>query len=197
MKTRYGFVGDIHGDTTALRLLLNSIPLDRYKHIVFLGDYIDRGSNSKEVIDCLINLSKDKRFVFLLGNHEEQLLTAIRMHDLGCFLEIGGAATIQSYLPGTLQGNILKQLIETIPKEHWIFFKDLKKYYETTEFAAGHILSKLPKDRRFKIAGHKILDSVPLITEKYALIDTGCGAGGKLTFLEWPSLDYIQFPSAT
>lgn len=195
MKARYGFVGDIHGDSSALRLLLNGICFDQYKQIIFLGDYIDRGPNSREVIDCLIPLSKDKRFVFLLGNHEERLLSAFKMHDLGRFIEVGGSATIKSYLPGILQGDILRQLIEAMPRKHFNFFASLKKYYTTIDLAAAHILKQLPKDGRYRIAGHNIVGTIPVINEKYALIDTGCGVGGRLTFLEWPSLNYMQFPS--
>lgn len=71
-------VGDIHGHHDKLQCLMEQVDTKPYDRVVFLGDYIDRGLRSKEVIEYLIDFKK--RFpqtVFLRGNHEQMLLDAM------------------------------------------------------------------------------------------------------------------------
>ena len=63
-------VGDIHGESEMLCELLAKLPLVPGDRLVFVGDYVDRGPDSKNVVEKLIAFSKDHRCEFLLGNHE-------------------------------------------------------------------------------------------------------------------------------
>lgn len=57
-------VGDIHGCFLALKSLLEKLPLSEEDELIFMGDYVDRGPNSREVIEFLIELSKHHRCIF-------------------------------------------------------------------------------------------------------------------------------------
>ena len=71
-------IGDIHGCLTALDTLLDAIAPTSSDIIVTLGDYVDRGPDSRGVIDRLIELGRQTRLIGLLGNHEEMMLDVIR-----------------------------------------------------------------------------------------------------------------------
>ncbi len=82
-------VGDIHGMFDPLKVLVNRIKMDIYSSentknakIIFLGDYIDHGESSKEVIDLLMKLKEEFDVVFLSGNHEDLLLQYVNESDL-------------------------------------------------------------------------------------------------------------------
>lgn len=98
-------VGDIHGRADLLVRLMELITADRESGsertpIVFLGDYVDRGLQSREVIDYLIELTRDDRFSvrFLKGNHEAAMLDFIARPESGAaWLGYGGAETLYSY----------------------------------------------------------------------------------------------------
>src|SRR6185437_5581942 len=103
--TRVYAIGDIHGRVDLLRSLHQTIHEDAYAAraprnvVVYLGDYIDRGAASREVIDCLIDepLPGFER-VHLLGNHEDSLLQFLGDLQVGpSWLAYGGAATLHSY----------------------------------------------------------------------------------------------------
>ena len=97
---------DIHGRLAPLKSLLEQIPAG--SKIVFLGDYVDRGSESREVVELVRSLPNT---VCLRGNHEDMLLAP----DPGCWLANGGASTVLSYrhpLTGDLDGDALIQDME-------------------------------------------------------------------------------------
>lgn len=100
-------VGDVHGRFDLLQLLLSRIEADDAErgpadtHVVMLGDLIDRGPQSREVIELFAGRSPPfARFHFIMGNHEEMLL---RLADdpAACgmehFMRIGGRETFESY----------------------------------------------------------------------------------------------------
>ena len=100
-------VGDIHGcieELDAMLLEINqdlkSNPVARHK-VIFLGDYVDRGPDSKRVIDRMIALSKSSWDVVVLrGNHEEKLVRAASESDtegMAGFFRHGGKETMASY----------------------------------------------------------------------------------------------------
>jgi serine/threonine protein phosphatase 1 len=65
---RFAFIGDIHADSVRLRGLLRKLD---GRTVVFLGDYVDHGPNSREVIEILINIADcQPNTIFLSGNHE-------------------------------------------------------------------------------------------------------------------------------
>ena len=80
MSERLIAVGDIHGCKTALDRLLDSIQPAANDTIVTLGDYIDRGPDSRGVIDRLIQLGSEAHYITLMGNHEEMMLNVVQ-HD--------------------------------------------------------------------------------------------------------------------
>ena len=131
----YYIIGDIHGYFKRLvglldRLLKRIRPPDT---VVFLGDYIDRGPQSYEVIDFLIELSRTPTLntVFLKGNHEDMFLKYLRGEDsAGVYIINGGDATIRSY--------IANRGVFELPKHHGEFFNGLRLYYEGEDFIAVH-----------------------------------------------------------
>ena len=95
-------IGDIHGSYNKLRALLDHCRKHRgateYR-IIFLGDYIDRGPNSREVVDLLIDTQSQApdQLICLRGNHEDMLLSAVNDGDHEPWLANGGAMTLASY----------------------------------------------------------------------------------------------------
>jgi len=91
-------IGDIHGCSVALAALLESIDPQPDDTIVPLGDYVDRGIDSKGVIDQLIALGDRCRLVPLLGNHEEMMLGAREgRSDFQFWMNCGGITCLESY----------------------------------------------------------------------------------------------------
>ena len=97
-------IGDIHGMFREVEKLLEHIDRfietkwrnDRFK-LIFLGDYIDRGPHSKQVIKKLRSLESEN-YIFLKGNHEEMMIKSVSGEtEKMRFLVSGGEATIQSY----------------------------------------------------------------------------------------------------
>ena len=91
-------IGDIHGCNTAFRTLMEAIQLSPDDFLIFLGDYIDRGPNSKEVVSGVIDYCKSERAVALRGNHEVMVLAA-REDPLKAHLwsSYGGDEALRSY----------------------------------------------------------------------------------------------------
>ena len=88
-------VGDLHGYCVPLIKLLDSIYLTEEDLMIFIGDYIDRGPESKSVIDKLIQLkSLYSNIIFLKGNHEDMMLGAAGfaavVKDIDTWLSNGG-----------------------------------------------------------------------------------------------------------
>ena len=103
MKPRTIAIGDIHGCSAALDALVVAIDPRPEDCIITLGDYINRGPDSRGVIDRLIDLTKRRRLVPLIGNHEEMLFEALAgSFPLDHFLGVGGDATLDSYGPDRL-----------------------------------------------------------------------------------------------
>ena len=127
-------VGDIHGCYYTLTSLLNKINLDKQNdRIIFLGDYIDKGKNSFEVVECLIKLQKEmtkERCICLLGNHEYMFL-----NDEDLWIYNGGGKTKRSYY----KNNHISYLYQS----HKSWMKKLPLYYETEKFVCVH--AGLPK----------------------------------------------------
>jgi serine/threonine protein phosphatase 1 len=92
-------VGDIHGCIATLKQLMYNIDPSVDDTIIFLGDYIDRGTNSKGVIDYIIEL-KEQRFniICLRGNHEQLFMESITDKNIeNDWLRNGGLNTLESF----------------------------------------------------------------------------------------------------
>lgn len=135
-------VGDVHGRFDLLDPLLNSLEQLGQKNggirVVLLGDYVDRGPQSKEVIDRLLAgpTIAGNEFITIGGNHDECMLAAIeagRGTAVAGWYEIGGIQTIMSYGLEDEDDLFNGRFLSLIPKEHVAFLKSLLPYYTTDE----------------------------------------------------------------
>lgn len=115
-------IGDIHGCRAALDFLLEAVSLREDDIIVTLGDYVDRGPDSKGVIARLLELQKSHHLIALKGNHEVMMLEARADMSPTCWLSVGGDTTLDSYEA---------KVWSDIPSAHWNFLKKTVRYYET------------------------------------------------------------------
>jgi serine/threonine protein phosphatase 1 len=134
-------VGDIHGCLDELTRLLENLPLEPTDRVVFLGDYVDRGGDSKGVVSYLIDWQRKgkQEVIFLKGNHEDMFLSYLglpgRHGDM--FLFNGGGATLTSY--GISPRNRSpKEALSMLPANHVEFFKGLRTYYLMEPFLCVH-----------------------------------------------------------
>jgi calcineurin-like phosphoesterase family protein len=189
-----GIIGDIHGHPGPLRSLLDRID-GLVNTMVFLGDYVDRGPDSAQVIDTLLEAADSHSCVFLEGNHDAAFRAALH-GDLDRFLLVGGAATVRSYVSPPYR-DVERALVHAVPEPHQAFLHQLRPRYETNDLLVGHRLPEADGTSRFRIGGHAPqLCSVPTIGDDYAYVDTGCGTldQGMLTCLLWPSLSWRAVP---
>lgn len=197
MTDQVGFVGDIHGEVKLLEQLLQSA-IPRVSRLVFLGDYVNRGRRSREVIDRLVRLRDEGvPATFLAGNHDRAFLQALSSSDIVPFLRIGGAATISSYLREPIT-DLGRQLRGAVPDEHRAFLSALLPTDTGPGYVAAHEPDpELASDQIYGIFGHLPQRSLtPHINQQRALVDTGCGTWprGRLTCFLWPSREWFQVP---
>lgn len=124
-------IGDIHGCPQELAVLLNHLksiecisPADL---IIFLGDYIDRGQNPKQVIEILLKIQLEfPNTIFLKGNHEDMLLNFLGFPGMAgkFYLQNGGITTLSSY--GLAHTYIASEVLENFPKDHLQFIQTLR-----------------------------------------------------------------------
>jgi len=101
MPARTIAIGDIHGCSLAMAALIDAIRPHPEDTIITLGDYINRGPDSRGVLDRLIDLGRRCRLVPILGNHDQMLLDVRSgKYPIYWLLDIGGTATLDSYGPG-------------------------------------------------------------------------------------------------
>lgn len=129
--TRTIAIGDIHGCLRAFDALLAAIDLQKTDILVPVGDYIDRGPDSKGVIDRLIELREQTQLFPLMGNHEEMMLSVLdRRREPFGWLNHGGHNTMESYgFAGDLS---------VIPASHREFLESLLPYYESPTHIIVH-----------------------------------------------------------
>jgi serine/threonine protein phosphatase 1 len=201
-------IGDIHGCLTALRVLIDAIDPHPDDTIIALGDYIDRGRQSKGVVDLLIALAGRCRLIPLLGNHEEALLDALRdKAALRKWLTLGGADALRSY--GWIQGGPRRPLADWFPESHREFLAACRPFHETPShiFVHAGFVPELPMSEqpalalrwrvtdpavtkphhsgKVAIVGHTPQTSGEILDLGFLLcIDTNCVRGGWLTALD-------------
>lgn len=152
--TRVYAIGDIHGSLVPLRLLRDAInehakahPIER-KCIIYLGDYIDRGMESRGVLDLLIRAPLPGfEHIFLKGNHEEGMLRFMADGSNALFwVAYGGIATMFSYGvkppdPATDEDEVIrarKELAEKLPPHHLEFLAKLERYHVEGDYVFVH-----------------------------------------------------------
>ncbi len=200
-------IGDVHGCAAELKTLINKLPLTPKSTVVMVGDYIDRGPDSKGVIDTILTLRKFCNVVALSGNHESMLMDFLAdptSRAAGMFIYNGGGATLASYSSGDGKYHI--------PEDHLRFFDELRLSYQTPEFFFVHagvpdvplaeLDDELDRDemlwvrRKFHnsrydwgkliVHGHSPVPEV-FFGDRRINVDTGCVFQQALTAVELPS----------
>jgi serine/threonine protein phosphatase 1 len=202
-------IGDIHGCYEALVRLLGRIPIDWARdRLVFMGDYIDRGPQSFEVVQHLIELQeRHSGAVFLKGNHEQMLADYLSGRDRMTYLYNGGQQTLDSYLR---HANVPGRY--PIPDAHLRFFESLRLMFETEKYIFVHagLRQGLPPERQREedllwiredfidsrhafgkrvVFGHTPFEA-PRVEPNKIGIDTGAVYGNKLTCLQLPEEEF-------
>jgi serine/threonine protein phosphatase 1 len=209
-------IGDVHGRFDLLQAMagkiaadLSAVPASRSVEI-FLGDYVDRGPQSRDVVEWLIETPPlaDER-ICLLGNHEEMLLRALAdPSELSLWLYNGGEATLASYglqsVP-TSPAALHATCAAAIPPSHRAFLAGLPRSAEFGSYLFVHagidprrplndqdpqdlvwirepFLSSSADFGRIVVHGHTPVDA-PDIRSNQINIDTGAVFSGRLTCL--------------
>lgn len=200
-------IGDIHGCYNALQTMLELIQPSKEDLIITLGDYVDRGPDSKKVIDILLDLQDTHNTVHLMGNHEIQMIRALEApHHMERFLSslCGGQETLDNY------GGSFND----IPEKHWDFITSTQLYYESEShiFVHAGVEKDTPMDqqnaetlyyKRFHeaaphisgkpyICGHSIQGDLPTNLNYAICLDTCAYGGGWLTALNPDTGDLWQ-----
>ena len=145
-------IGDIHGRADLLERMLNRIDADlasnpvRIGIQVFLGDYIDRGPASREVLDRLVARNRSSRSVFLKGNHESYLTGFLTNPPiLEDWQRYGGLETLMSYgitpsinANAATQAQLAAALDQALPESHRQFIGKLKSSFTCGDFFFVH-----------------------------------------------------------
>ena len=202
-------IGDIHGQLGMLENLMAKIPWRPDKDaLVFLGDYVDRGPDSRGVVDYVLSLTrKYSRIGCVLGNHEGMLMDYLKGAHRELYLANGGLSTLKTYerekYPGAALGEI------EIPREHQAFYESLKSYVELEGYYLVHagfspnvpipLQSKMDMmwirepflsstyDFKKKVVFGHTPSLEPRIMKNKIGIDTGAAYGRRLCCLELPS----------
>lgn len=192
-------IGDIHGCLTSLETMLDLVQPSSEDLIITLGDYVDRGPNSRGVIARLLELKATHNYVHLMGNHEIQMIRALEApHHMDRFLDplCGGQDTLDNY------GGSFNDVLE----DHWEFITSAKLYHETESHIYVHAglspsLAMEDQDaetlyyQRFYqaqphhsgkpyICGHTIQGDLPTNQGFAICLDTCAYGGGWLTALD-------------
>lgn len=200
-------IGDIHGCAVALRTLTEYVGLEAGDTLITLGDYVDRGPDSRGVVQHLLDLTKKCNLITLKGNHEQimELSTQSRLDRL-MWNNVGGVSTIISYEVDSPNN---------FPLEHRVFFENCQLYHETPThiFVHGGLqpdvdledqdeedllwlrIDDLEAHHSGKIivCGHTPQKDHKVLDLGYALcLDTHVFAGGWLTCLELETGTYWQ-----
>ena len=182
-------ISDIHGCYTELMLLMKKLPLDPENDtVVFMGDYIDRGPDSKKVVEQLIKWhSKYKNFIFLYGNHEDIFLNWYyhkqnyqEDSQWSCLLTNGGKETLKSY--------DLSEAVRKFPASHIKFFTEVARlFYETDDyiFVHGGLIPGTPIEEMKLLVNETILKA--LIWARDDFIDSDYNWNKKVVFGHTPA----------
>ncbi len=196
-------IGDIHGCLAALDAILRAVGPRPEDQIVTLGDYIDRGPDSRGVLQRLIELSRQCRLAPILGNHDDMFLRARHTPSSTAFYSMGGKATLASYKAASPPD------FSRVPGEHFSFLESCLDYFETEThiFLHASYVSHLPmtdqpylalrweslrdgvpephQSGKIVIVGHTSQKSGDVLDLGYIkCIDTYCYGGGWLTALD-------------
>jgi len=199
-------IGDIHGCLDMFMRLLDKIPWRPGQDaLIFIGDCIDRGTNSKGVVDYILGLIRDYPHVScLLGNHEAMLLNYLSGKEQDIYLANRGLTTLKNYLAEKPEGEG-----PLVPPDHISFYRSLKLFMELRDYYVVHAGFRPGVDLEHQteedmiwirepflssgydfgkkvIFGHTPF-SKPLIMDNKIGLDTGAVYGNRLTCIELPA----------
>jgi serine/threonine protein phosphatase 1 len=202
-------VGDIHGCARELEALLGRLPLSAGDTIVFLGDYVDRGSDAKAVVEQLLALASRTGItaVFLKGNHEDMFLAFLGRggHYGDAFLYNGGVETLASY--GIHPRTPPSEVAAALPRAHSRFLDSLSLTHVAPPYLMVHagidperdLAAQSPEDLLWirepfirnphtlsytVCFGHTPVRDVWLDLPYKIGLDTGCVYGNRLSCIE-------------
>lgn len=207
-------IGDIHGCLEKLQDLMDLIEPGPDDKLIFLGDFVDRGDYTLEVIDFLVDLSRRVPCIFLRGNHEDMFITFLEFgSNKTIFFSNGGLKTIESYVkPDHFSSR--EQVARLLPEKHRDFFSNLRLSHEDDRYIYVHagvrpgramadqdrndllwirdefIFTPAGLDKKV-IFGHTPFARPMVMPDKIG-IDTGAVYGGVLTAIELPGETFIQ-----
>ena len=208
-------IGDVHGCPHLLDELFWWVAPGPQDLLITLGDYVDRGPDSRGVLDWLVRRKEvGARLVCLRGNHELMMLAARSgaRADMKMWLAVGGVQTLGSYGATTGKSGTLAD----VPAEHWNFLEyNTLNYYETERhiFVHAGVYPDLDMDEqpdsmlyweflgeamrhtsgKQVICGHTSQKSgEPKVIPGAVCIDTYAHGGGWLTCLEADTGKYWQ-----
>ena len=202
MKPRTIAIGDIHGCSAALDALLEAIRPRPEDCIVTLGDYINRGPDSRGVIERLIELKDRCRLVPLLGNHEEMLFEALAEATRSTTSSAWAVTPPSTLTDPTVSSHSSRTTISSSSKAASIITKprltfsstpatnlDLPMDEQTTPILRWEPLGNSVPERHFSgktvIAGHTSQKNGEILDLGHVkVIDTYCYGGGWLTALD-------------
>jgi serine/threonine protein phosphatase 1 len=124
------FIGDIHGCLNTFNELLQQLLLEKGDHLILLGDYIDRGPDSKGVIDRILELRKaDFLLTTLRGNHEQMLIHDYISETVKGWKDMADEA---------LKNSFGIERLEELPEMYFDFCNELPFYQSEKDFIAVH-----------------------------------------------------------
>jgi serine/threonine protein phosphatase 1 len=215
VNNNLAIIGDVHGESDQLAALLARL---EGRRLVFLGDYVNRGPNSRGTLDILLGVqNSDPSSVFLIGNHDLALLEFLSgrraFHE---FAMLGGISTIRSYLSRAMR-DVRLELLAKFPLEHHRFLVGCQTFFEEPDLIVSHcginpsnvgsrsvmdmvtgyhkeMFSDEFQPSKLVVCGHHAQASgVPYARGNVVCLDTGCGtASGPLTALLIPERTFIQ-----
>ncbi len=209
-------IGDVHGQAGLLQKLLDALPREPGDTTVFLGDYIDRGPDSKEVIEIAL---AQENSVLLWGNHEDMAAFALGEpwpslidYDPSDWFQNGGWETCASL-------NLSREdaFRRVCPAHLLALFERLETFWRDPQTGAIFVHAGVPPgvrpedcdaetllwDRenlkrhdpsgRIFVCGHTPqLSGRPLVKSDKICLDTGAAYGGPLSALQWPMRNLYQ-----
>lgn len=227
MTSKSFFIGDVHGRADLLKSILDHVErLCILQHVTptvfFLGDLVDRGLQSKEVLDLVIaTMKKWPGSITIRGNHDDMFLAAM-LDDVGTakskhwYDNCGGWDTCASYdVEGDL-GATRKIIAHRYP-DHLSLVMEAPYMIEEYGFVVCHaginawlplgeqsphdlmwisdgFIDRVDETMPIVIHGHTIIGDLPVITENRISIDTGAYENGRLTCLMLdPALKSLRF----
>jgi serine/threonine protein phosphatase 1 len=186
-------VGDIHGERDRLQELLSRLSPQPGDRFVFVGDYVDRGHDSRGVVDILIEIASRFPCVFLLGNHESMFLDFLGWRGPeyfagDAFLMNGGDRTLASYRYFELDDPAQENF--RLPKTHEDFYRNLVLHHVEGDYAFVHagIGSQLLEER-YLVFALKHARHEDLLWDR-SCIDMPHALGVTVVYGHTPNLDF-------